>query len=55
MRRRHHDKERPAFIHPAKENPLAHFTFDPQTAVLAGKTARGKLCVELPDLNREGL
>jgi hypothetical protein len=55
LQRPQEKKERPVFIHPSKENPLAHFVFDPQLGVLAGRTKRGKLCVELLDLNREGL
>lgn len=48
-------KERPIFIHPAEERPEAHMSFDYRSGRLIAKTKRGKLSIDLLDLNREGL
>jgi hypothetical protein len=48
-------KELPVFIHPVFESPLKHLSLDPQTGLLIDKTPRGKLCIDLLGLNREGL
>lgn len=48
-------KELPVFIHPVFEDPLKHFSFDAQTGLLIDKTPRGKMCIDLLGLNREGL
>lgn len=48
-------KELPVFIHPVIENPLKHLAFDANTGLLIDKTPRGKLCIDLLGLNREGL
>ena len=47
--------EKPLFLHPVLDNPARHLTFDPATGVLGWKTRRGKACVELLGLNRDGL
>jgi 5-methylcytosine-specific restriction endonuclease McrA len=47
--------EQPLFLHPAFDDPSEHLVFDADTGILAGKTPRGKLCIELLDLNRDGL
>lgn len=49
------DKELPVFIHPVLESPFKHLYFDPATGLLIDKTKRGKLCIDLLGLNREGL
>jgi hypothetical protein len=48
-------KELPVFIHPVFEDPQKHIKFDPDTGLLLDKTPRGKLCIELLGLNREGV
>lgn len=48
-------EEKPVFIHPAYENPQAHFRFDPTTGRLIAKTKRGRMSIEILDLNRDGL
>ena len=47
--------EEPRFLHPVLEDPGRHLIFDPVTGVVGWKTRRGRACVELLDLNREGL
>lgn len=47
--------EQPLFLHPCVDDPELHFRLDPETGVLAGLTPRGRACVELLDLNREGM
>lgn len=47
--------EVPVFIHPAREDPADHLEFDPKTALLIGRTARGQLCIDLLGLNRDAL
>ena len=47
--------ELPVFIHPVLENPLKHLSLDPTTGLLIDKTKRGKMCIDLLGLNREGL
>jgi hypothetical protein len=47
--------ERPIFIHPVSENPQDHFEYVPSTGFLKSKTARGKHCIDLLDLNRPAL
>jgi uncharacterized protein (TIGR02646 family) len=47
--------EEPMFLHPVHDDPEPHFRLDPETGVLAGLTPKGWLCVELLDLNREGM
>jgi len=48
-------KELPVFIHPVLEDPHKHIRFDAETGLLIDKTPRGKLCIDLLGLNREGL
>lgn len=48
-------KEVPVFIHPVLEDPRKHISFDADTGLLIDKTPRGKLCIELLGLNREGV
>lgn len=47
--------ERPLFIHPFFQDPADHFEFIPTTGEVVGKTDEGKACIELLNLNREGL
>ena len=47
--------EEPRFLHPVFDDPSRHLAFDPHTGVIFWKTRRGRACVELLDLNREGL
>lgn len=47
--------EEPRFLHPVFDDPSRHLAFDRQTGVIFWKTRRGRACVELLDLNREGL
>lgn len=47
--------EEPRFLHPVFDDPSKHLAFDPLTGVIFWKTRRGRACVELLDLNREGL
>jgi len=47
--------EQPLFLHPCIDDPEQHFGLEPETGVLFGKTPRGRACVELLDLNREGM
>jgi len=47
--------EEPKFVHPVFDDPSRHLAFDPQTGVVFWKSRRGRACVELLDLNREGL
>jgi hypothetical protein len=47
--------EQPLFLHPYVDDPELHLRLDPETGILAGLTPRGRACVELLDLNREGL
>lgn len=49
------EAEQPRFLHPVFDDPSEHLAFDPQTGVIFWKTRRGRACVELLDLNREGL
>ena len=48
-------KEVALFLHPVFDEPADHLTLDAKTGLLAGKTDRGKVTVELLGLNREGL
>jgi hypothetical protein len=50
-------REKPLFLHPGLPgfDPDRHFTFDPDTGILGGKSPHGKTCIKLLDLNREGL
>lgn len=48
-------KEKAVFLHPVFDEPTEHILFDEQTGMLIGKTDRGKMCIDLLDLNREGL
>lgn len=47
--------EKPIFIHPVTDNPADHFEYVPITGFLKSRTTRGKYCIDLLDLNREGL
>jgi hypothetical protein len=47
--------EAPLFIHPIFDNPELHLRMDVATGLLIGKTPRGQLCIDLLDLNRDGL
>jgi len=47
-------KEKPVLIHP-NEDPDKHIDIDLGTGVFFHKTARGKQCIELLGLNRDGL
>jgi hypothetical protein len=48
-------KELPIFIHPVFEDPHKHIRFDAETGLLIDKTPRGRLCIDLLGLNREGV
>lgn len=48
-------KELPVFIHPVLEDPRKHIMLDAETGVLIDKTPRGKQCIDLLGLNREGV
>jgi uncharacterized protein (TIGR02646 family) len=47
--------EQPLFLHPCIDDPEQHLMLDPATGILSGLTQRGRTCVDLLDLNREGL
>lgn len=47
--------ELPGFLHPVFDDPHRHLSFDATTGLLIDKTQRGKLCIDLLGLNREGL
>ena len=49
------EQEEPLFIHPVLKDPQDHFDFVPDTGFLVGKTEEGRKCIEVLDLNREGL
>lgn len=46
--------EEPLFVHPVFDNPEEHFVLD-EMGVLGWKTPRGKACIEMLGLNREGM
>ena len=48
-------KERPIFINPRVEKPETHLSFDSRSGCVIPKTKRGRLSIDLLDLNREGL
>ena len=48
-------EEQPLLLHPAFDRPENHLTFDGNTGIIGYKTARGRACVELLGLNRDGL
>lgn len=48
-------RERPRLLHPLFDDPEKHLVLDPERGILAPQTARGRVSVELLDLNREGL
>jgi uncharacterized protein (TIGR02646 family) len=49
--------EKPFLLDPCEKgfNPDQHFVFDPETGVVAGLTTRGKVSIEVFDLNRGDL
>lgn len=48
-------REKPLLLHPVFDDPSKHLELDPATGIMLAKTKRGKVCIELLDLNREGL
>jgi hypothetical protein len=48
-------REKPLLIHPGRENPVRHFELDLATGALKGRTAKGRACIKVFGLNREGL
>jgi uncharacterized protein (TIGR02646 family) len=51
------ENEQHLFIHPVFDDPDEHFVFDPITGLIGSKdgSERGITCIDLLDLNREGL
>jgi hypothetical protein len=48
-------KEKPLLIHPGCEDPSVYFDIDFETGALKAKNKRGRVCIEVFALNREGL
>lgn len=48
-------QERPVFLHPVFDDPQQHLALDENTGILYAKTSRGQSCIDLLDLNREGM
>jgi hypothetical protein len=48
-------RERHLLIHPIFDDPERHLVLDPITGIMGWRTKRGEACVDLLDLNREGL
>ncbi len=49
------DQESPLFLHPVFDNPQEHLGIKVEDGVFFAKTPRGQTCIDLLDLNREGL
>jgi len=51
------EDEQPLFIHPVFDDPDEHIIFDPVLGFIGAKdgSERGKTCIDLLNLNREGL
>jgi hypothetical protein len=47
--------EKPLLLNPMSENPSDHLEFDKTTGRIIGRTTEGGKCVDIFDLNREGL
>jgi hypothetical protein len=47
--------EQPLFLHPITDIPGDHLGIETNTGVIFAKTPRGQACIDLLDLNREGL
>jgi hypothetical protein len=49
--------EQPLLLNPlaAEDDPALHLAFDPETGRIIGRTERGRMTVEILNLNREGL
>jgi 5-methylcytosine-specific restriction endonuclease McrA len=49
------EQEAPMFLNPVFDDPQAHLGISMDTGVIYAKSPRGQTCIDLLDLNREGL
>lgn len=47
--------EQPQLLNPWRDDPAEHLTFDDRTGIIGSRTVRGKVTIDLLDLNRDGL